>query len=141
MIPLSTLGIALVSTEETSSASSIFNMLRNLGGSMGIALAGTCVISRQNLHFSHLAEKLDPSNPLVSERLSAVELYFRAHGFDVSSAKSLAMESIIKLLQRESLISSFSDIFMILSIGLLFCLLLITVVKYVSGDNSLEMSE
>ena len=44
MIPLSTIGMALISHEDTGDASSIFNMLRNLGGSIGIAIAGTFVI-------------------------------------------------------------------------------------------------
>ncbi len=128
LIPLSTIGIALVSPEESGNASSLFNMARNLGGSIGIAIAGTFLISRQAMHFDHMIERVVASEPKISQTLYMAELGLRQKGLDVTAAKVGANKILIGLAQRDSFVQSFGDIFTILgvltflSLGLIFLL-------------------
>src|ERR1017187_6919764 len=58
IIPLSSVGMSNVTPAEVGNASSIYNVLRNLGGSFGIALTGTFAISREGFHFSNIVGNL-----------------------------------------------------------------------------------
>jgi DHA2 family multidrug resistance protein len=59
-VPLTTLTMSRISQEKMGNATGIFNLLRNLGGSFGIAVASTLLSRRAQLHQSHLVEHVTP---------------------------------------------------------------------------------
>jgi DHA2 family multidrug resistance protein len=139
MIPLSAMGMALISKEEAGHASAIYNVLRNLGGSIGIALTSTFVVTRVNHHlFSHTVT-IDPDSPLLQSQLMPSQLNFMTNGFIRSDATTLAGKQVLELAYRDSLIQSFGDVFYIIAIGLLICSFLTLVLHKattkISGDT------
>ena len=70
MVTISLIATAYVMPQDAGSASSLFNILRNLGGAIGIALLATLLDSRAKVYFDYLRESLVPSNPQVAERLA-----------------------------------------------------------------------
>src|SRR5580700_4398548 len=64
-VPLATMTTATLSREEMGNATGLFNMLRNIGGSIGIAMATTAIIRRAAQHQTDLAGQLSPSNPVL----------------------------------------------------------------------------
>ncbi len=125
MIPLSSIGMAKILPSESGSAASIYNVMRNIGGSIGIALSGTFLISRTGEKFNELSQNLSLSNPAATERLVGIQRYFMQQGFDSEKAKLQALQLLKNLAQRESVIYSFSEIFYLFFVGLLVCFVLI----------------
>ncbi len=72
MVTVSLIATAYVQPQDAGSASSLFNILRNLGGAIGIALLATLLDSRSKVYFDYLREALVPTNPAVAERLATL---------------------------------------------------------------------
>src|SRR5690606_629235 len=70
MVTISLIATAYTLPQDAGSASSLFNILRNLGGAIGIALLATLLDSRAKVYFDYLREAVVPGNPQVAERLA-----------------------------------------------------------------------
>lgn len=141
LIPLTQIGMSMISAEDSGSASAIFNMTRNLGGSVGIALAGTCIVSRQSLHLNHFMEFLSTSSTKVTSALQMLELGFRQKGLDLFAAQRGAQRVLIGIAQRDSFIMAFGDIFTLLAVGSLISTVLIFGLKKVAESPHMDMME
>ncbi len=129
LIPISTVGMLLVSDRDAGNASSIFNMMRNLGGSLGVSLAGTFLVSKQKIHQSAIFEAMDSGSSLIQEGLYKMEVGFRAMGMDLLSAKEAALRALSAVTLRDSFIQSFNDVFFVLGCALVISIALILALK------------
>jgi DHA2 family multidrug resistance protein len=80
MTPLAAFGTDGIERENTGSASSLFNMMRNLGGACGIAILETFTSKREQYHSAILMDHVSPFEAATQQRLSALQAYFMAHG-------------------------------------------------------------
>ncbi len=71
-IPLSTAAMSHVAREKMGNATSIFNLMRNIGGSVGIAVMTTLLARRQQFHQNRLVEHIRPGQPQVSATAASV---------------------------------------------------------------------
>eukprot|EP01132_Coremiostelium_polycephalum_P016319 gene16319-19628_t len=69
MVTISLIATAYIMQKDAGSASSLFNILRNLGGAIGIALLATLLDARTKTYFDYLREAIVPTNPQVAERM------------------------------------------------------------------------
>ena len=100
-------------------ASGLFNLMRNLGGAIGIAACATILNSRTNLHFLRLAEHLGSANPAMTELLRRTSLRDAAlAGGDAHAGLAMALRTLSAATMREALTLTFSDAF--LAIGCCF---------------------
>ena len=106
--PIVTLTLGGLPPERLKLASGLFNLMRNLGGAIGIAVCGTLLNNRTNLHFLHLAEHLNSANPAVPA--GALE----------GNVRSLKL--LWSLTLREALTQSFADTFYVI----LLCFVVVT---------------
>jgi len=106
--PIVTLTLGGLPPERLKLASGLFNLMRNLGGAIGIAMCGTLLNNRTNLHFLHLAEHLNSTNPAVPAGAVAGNLQ--------------SLKLLWSLTLREALTQSFADTFYVI----LLCFLLVT---------------
>ena len=74
-VPLANLATSTLSREEMGNATGLFNMLRNIGGSIGIAMATTALIRRAAQHQNDLAGQLSPSNPILQQKSAQIAGY------------------------------------------------------------------
>jgi DHA2 family multidrug resistance protein len=121
-VPLTTITMDPIPREGMGNATSLYNVMRNIGSSMGIALIQTFVARQRQLHVSRLAEHVTPydnSTMLLFARLKAA---FLAAGADAATAAHRATAAIWGMVQRQAAILSFLDAFLIL--GMLFVVLL-----------------
>jgi DHA2 family multidrug resistance protein len=115
-VPLSAAALAAVPAERIGNASGIFNLMRNTGASVGIAVAGTIIVRRSQLHQAILVTHVDPTNPMAQLAFrGATELAMRA-GAPPESAAQQATAMIYGLVQREAAVLAFSDVFVILTL-------------------------
>jgi DHA2 family multidrug resistance protein len=113
--PTVTLTLGGLAPERLKLASGLFNLMRNLGGAIGIAACGTLLNDRTNLHFLRLAEHLNETNSAMVALLRRVGAdYVQALGGDVVHGQAAALRQLWALTYREALTQSFADIFLVI---------------------------
>jgi DHA2 family multidrug resistance protein len=128
-IPLSQLSTAGLSSRQTADASALSNMMRNLGGSVGIALLSTVIERREQFHFSILAEAMTTNATRTQERIAMLMASLRGTIGDSATARAHALLSLAAQVRREAYVLAYSDAFWIVGTGLLISLCAITVLK------------
>ncbi|HTI00757.1 MAG TPA: DHA2 family efflux MFS transporter permease subunit [Acidisoma sp.] len=119
LLPLNQASVGAVSKEDAPDAAGLYNMARNLGGSIGLALLGTFIDRRDEFHTDILRSTLDANAPLVQERLSAMTASFARNGADQAYAQSQALASLSQTIDLQSLVMTYSDCFWVLGVALL----------------------
>jgi MFS transporter, DHA2 family, multidrug resistance protein len=98
-------------------ASGLFNLMRNLGGAIGIAACGTILNNRTNLHFLRLAEHLNSSNPALTQLVQRVASNETAlHGGDAVHGHAAALQVLWSLTLREAQTQTFADAFLVVAV-------------------------
>jgi DHA2 family multidrug resistance protein len=110
MMPMTALAIAGIEREYAPSASALFNMVRNLGGAIGIAVLQTFVTRREQYHSDILTSQVSQLGEAARERLQSLTGYFLQHvTADPSIARHEAVIATGRVLQRQALILGLSD--------------------------------
>jgi DHA2 family multidrug resistance protein len=128
-IPLSQLSTANLAPRDTADASALANMMRNLGGSVGIALLSTIIDRREHFHFSILAEAMTQNALRTQERIAMLMAEARGAIADPAIAKAQALMSVAAGVRREAYVSAYSDAFWIVGVGLIISLCAIVLLR------------
>jgi MFS transporter, DHA2 family, multidrug resistance protein len=121
-IPLTNLTLSTVRKEDMANATAIFNLLRNLGGSFGVAFLTTILARRAQFHQSRLVEHLTPFDVPYQMLLEKGRALFAAKGFAGMLAEKGALGVMYKNLMKEATMLAFNDTFFLLSV-MMICLL------------------
>ena len=119
IVPITTLATGLIESEQSGSASALFNMFRNLGGSIGIALLATQLDVREKLHSFRLGEQVSVFNSATTERLAGIAGKLVSRGANAADALHQAVGALAGLVRREAVVMAYSDCFYLLGIVLL----------------------
>jgi MFS transporter, DHA2 family, multidrug resistance protein len=123
MTPLSAVATAGIEAENAGSASGLFNMMRNLGGAVGIALLQTFVTKREQYHSNVLSQSVSLFEQATRSRLEQLTQYFMNHGVtNPADALNRAYVAIGHIVQKQAFILGFSDTFYLLGVGLIVAL-------------------
>ncbi|MGJ4944174.1 MDR family MFS transporter [Bradyrhizobium sp. HKCCYLS1011] len=123
MAPLSAVATAGIEPENAGSASGLFNMMRNLGGAVGIALLQTVLTKREQYHSNVLMQSVSLFEQATRTRLDQLTQYFVAHGVpDRADASRRAFVAIGHIVQKQAFIQAFSDTFYLLGVALIVAL-------------------
>jgi DHA2 family multidrug resistance protein len=125
IVPITTLATGLLEPEQAGSASALFNMFRNLGGSIGIALLATQLDLREKLHSLRLGETVSPWNPSTTQRLDTLARHFASRGAETVTAAQQALGALAGALRRQARVMAYSDCFYLLGLLLLAMVLLV----------------
>ncbi|HMK48673.1 MAG TPA: DHA2 family efflux MFS transporter permease subunit [Thermodesulfovibrionales bacterium] len=132
-IPLTTLTMSGISKENMANASGIYNLLRNLGGSFGVAFVTTILSRRAQFHQAHLVEHLTPfdgSYKMFSEQASKV-LHYKGMEGVLSDQGGLGF--VYRELLRQASMLSFNDAFHLVSILMICVLPFVMIMKRAKG--------
>jgi len=122
--PLSGVATAGIEAENAGSASALFNMIRNLGGAMGIAGLQTLLTKREQYHSDVLSQSVSVFEQATRTRLDQLTQYFMSHGvIDRVDAVHRAYVAIGKIIQKQAFLLGFSDTFYTLGVALIIALL------------------
>ena len=120
MVPLSAITTAgMAKGRESGSASALFNMMRNIGGSIGIAGLSTLLSVRERFHSERIGESVTVYSGAVQERMQHSATYFLSQGSDPYSANSRAIGAIGGAVRRQAFLLAYSDCFLALGCVLL----------------------
>ncbi|WP_316205205.1 MDR family MFS transporter [Bradyrhizobium sp. SZCCHNS3004] len=123
MAPLSAVATAGIEPENAGSASGLFNMMRNLGGAVGIAVLQTVLTKREQYHSNVLMQSVTVFEPATRTRLDQLTQYFVNHGIaDRTDASRRAFVAIGHIVQKQAFIQAFSDTFYLLGLALIVAL-------------------
>ncbi|NMD39226.1 MAG: DHA2 family efflux MFS transporter permease subunit [Deltaproteobacteria bacterium] len=114
-VPLTTLTMSWIHKEEMGNASSVFNLVRNLGGSFGVAFASTLVSRRAQFHHGRLAEGMSALDLHYQEALPQVSRILKDQGFAPSQLDAATLGVLYKRLVREASMMAFNDTFFVLA--------------------------
>jgi DHA2 family multidrug resistance protein len=121
--PLSAVATSGIEAENAGSASGLFNMIRNLGGAVGIALLQTLLTKREQYHSNVLMQSVSALEPATQARIEKLTQYFVSHGvIDRFDATRRAYVAISKIVQKQAFILAFSDMFFLLGAALIVAL-------------------
>jgi DHA2 family multidrug resistance protein len=111
MMPLAAISVAGIEREHAGSAAALFNMLRNLGGAIGIAVLQTFLTKREQFHSDVLTSQVSLVGEATRARLQHLtELFMSRVTSDPSVAQHDAAIALGRVLHREALILGFSDV-------------------------------
>ncbi len=117
-LPITSLAFATLPPEEIQTASGLYNLMRNLGGAIGLAVTNTCLQNWTKRNYLHLRENIDATNDLARDTLNMLEQNFAS--YDYAEPGLAAIQSIYQLAQREAYIITFNQVFTHVAI-LFFC--------------------
>src|SRR5690606_18352309 len=80
MVPINNVALGTLSPDRIRNASGLFNLTRNLGGAVGLAVINTLLTQRSQEHYLRLSEHVQWGNPEAVERLRNMAANFNAHG-------------------------------------------------------------
>jgi len=115
-VPLSTLTLATIRKDKLVNATSAYNVLRNLGGSVGIALATTLLAQRSQLHQQSLVSHVTVWDPATQERLARWTSHFLAQGSDAFTAQRQAVAMLYQDAVGQAQVLAYADDFWLLAI-------------------------
>jgi DHA2 family multidrug resistance protein len=117
-VPLTTLTMAAIPTQETGYATSLFSVTRNIGSSMGISFVTTWITRRSQFHQTILASHITASSRVSREALEQITGFLEHSGIDRVTARHKAGAMIYRTMQQQAALLSYVDVFRIM--GLLF---------------------
>ena len=118
-VPLNTVALATISRERMGNATALLNVVRNLGGAIGVALLTTLLARRSQVHQTTLGGHVDIWDAETAERLRAWAAHFAAQGADSFTAERRAVSKLYQEVTRQAQLLAFADDFWVLF--LLFC--------------------
>ena len=121
-VPLTALAVSALDPKDIPQGAALNNMMRQLGGSFGLALVNTYLTNRNATHRTDLLTNITDYNPLVTERLANYSNYFITKGATAPEAQARALALLNNNVVRQTNVLSYGDAYLL--IGLVFLLAL-----------------
>jgi DHA2 family multidrug resistance protein len=119
-VPMSTMSMATIPNKDMGAATGLANMLRNIGGSIGISMATTALIRRAALHQNDLSAHLGSSN-MVLQQKSAMITGYLGQQLGPAQARPGSMGLVYGLMERQSALLAYVDVFRWTAVLAFFC--------------------
>jgi DHA2 family multidrug resistance protein len=132
-IPLSVATLGTLPKIELATASGFFNLNRQIGGSIGVALLATLLEKRGVFHYDRLAEHVGVYNSATQYYLNNLQSAFIQKGFDAASANQASISMLDRMTHMQAMILSFEDVY--IAVGILFFISLPLVFLLGSGNS------
>jgi MFS transporter, DHA2 family, multidrug resistance protein len=113
-VPLSTLTLSNIPRPEMGYGSAIFNLLRNLGGSFGVAFVTTLISRRAQVHQLHLGEGFSIFDFKLQNTQPQIQSFLQGQGLEGTLAQQGSLELVYRSLQKQAVMLGFNDAFFLL---------------------------
>jgi DHA2 family multidrug resistance protein len=133
-IPLTTMTMSTISRENMGNATAIYNLLRNLGGSFGVAFVTTIAARRAQFHQSQLISNLTPFDRTYQAAVHHSTQFLERNGFSAADAGHAGAGVIYGELQRQVHMMSFNDAFHLLSVFMILIVPLVFLMRKGKGE-------
>ena len=139
MTPLSAIAVAGIEREQAGSAAALYNMIRNLGGAIGIAVLQTFLSKREQFHSDVLTGQISVLGEATRARIDALAHRFMAHGVaDSALAHREAAVAVARLVRRQAYMLAYSDAVILQSALLGLALVLVLLLRKANASSAGE---
>jgi len=112
MVPINTIALGTLAPDRVKNASGLFNLTRNLGGAVGLAVINQVLNERTDLHISRLQERVTWGNATATETLNMFTQRLQGMG----DAALMAMKQLSQIVHRQAVVMGYGDAFFMLTI-------------------------
>jgi DHA2 family multidrug resistance protein len=112
MIPTNNIALGTLAPERVKNASGLFNLMRNLGGAVGLAIINQVLNERTDLHISRLQERVTWGNATATETLNMFTQRLQGMG----DAALMAMKQLSQIVHRQAVVMGYGDAFFMLTL-------------------------
>ena len=133
-VPINTLSLGLLPVDEVKNASGLYNLMRNLGGAIGLAIANTLILNLNKEHIALLRESVSTTDMTVQNTLAL--LIHNLQNSNVNNAETTALAQLSSLVWREAEVMTFNHLFQLIGLIFFTSLLLAPFLKKVIKDHS-----
>ncbi|KAA2239246.1 DHA2 family efflux MFS transporter permease subunit [Chitinophaga agrisoli] len=139
-IPITAMSLSSLKGVQIGQGAAFTGMMRQLGGSFGIALITTFVSRRNQLHRNDLVSYLDTNNPTVMNRIHAMQANFMQKGMDAQTALKSAYQALEGAITKQQTVLSYMDVFLYLGVLFLVFVPIVLLVKSNKQQGKLDAS-
>lgn len=139
-IPITALSLSTLKGRQIGDGAAFTGMMRQLGGSFGIAVITTFMATKTMDHRSDLVSRLDITNPVVMNRVEAMQHGFMAKGIPANIALQDAYKAMDYSVTKQAMVLSYMDVFFFIGVIFLICIPFVLMVKGNMGKK-VDMSE
>src|SRR5580698_761730 len=112
MVPTNNIALGTLEADRVKNASGLFNLTRNLGGAVGLALINQVLNDRTDLHISRLQDRVTWANATATETLNMLTQRMQGMG----DAALMAMKQLSQIVHRQAVVMGYGDAFLILAV-------------------------
>ena len=134
-VPITTQAYTTLRNEQIGNASGIFNLMRNIGGSVGISIAQTLLTRRQDTHQNQIINSVPRSGYIFQQRMGQITGYL-SHQTSPANAGAAAQGQLYQQLNRQALLWAFVDIFRWTALLCFACVLLVWLFRKVKPGKA-----
>jgi DHA2 family multidrug resistance protein len=131
--PVVNLALGALPPERLKFASGLFNMMRNLGGAVGIAVSAAIINDQTNFHFLHIAARLTPANGAMERLVQSVSERYGALPGSPQGGHQAAIEQLWHLAYREASTLAFADAFRAIMLAFIVATLLVPLLRNIAA--------
>jgi DHA2 family multidrug resistance protein len=132
MIPTNNIALGTLSPERLKNASGLFNLMRNLGGAVGLAVINQVLNERTDLHIARLHDRVTWGNNMAVETLNMMTQRLQGMG----DAALMAMKQLSQIVHRQAVVMGYGDAFLMLALFYLALSLLVVLLKKPAAASS-----
>jgi DHA2 family multidrug resistance protein len=125
MVPTNNIALGTLAPDRVKNASGLFNLMRNLGGAVGLAIINEVLNDRTDLHIVRLQERVTWGNALATETINMLTQKFQGMG----DAALMALKQFAQIVHRQAAVMSYGDAFFMLTVFYICLSLLVVLVK------------
>ncbi|PPK75736.1 DHA2 family multidrug resistance protein [Methylobacter tundripaludum] len=138
-LPINTLALGLLPVEEIKNASGLYNLMRNLGGAIGLAVANTQMIYLTKAHYATLRDSVTATSYQAQEMLEGLTASMQQ--MNVPDPDLAALKQITGLALREAEVMTFNNLFQVIAVIFLASLAVAPFLKKVDGEKAAVIHE
>jgi DHA2 family multidrug resistance protein len=131
-VPLSTTTVAGLANEEIGNASGLYNLSRNIGGSIGISIVNTIVVRHQQLHQNELVHSITSTSVPLQNQLQSLQHYLQTQGYSAAESMRKAYALIGEIVSGQARLWSYVDDFRYMALVSFACIPIVFVLKKAS---------
>jgi DHA2 family multidrug resistance protein len=139
-VPLTTVTNDPIPLARMGNATSVFNLMRNIGSSVGISIVETLQFRHMQAHIHYLGAHVNVTSPEAQSRISGLQQMFMSKGADSVTAQRQAVGAIWGMVQRQASMLSYNDVFRFLGGMFLIMLPLLFLMKKPRGGKGPPMA-
>jgi DHA2 family multidrug resistance protein len=112
MVPTNNIALGTLAPERVKNASGLFNLMRNLGGAIGLAIINEVLNDRTDLHIARLQDRVTWANTMAVETLNNFSQRLQGMG----DATLMAMKQLSQIVHRQAVVMSYGDAFFMITV-------------------------